>query len=575
VKPKGGGAPLALAAGVSSIADLKYLDWGTAAPKAGNTTSITAMPGWVVVACPDYVPDMGHFVSLWDLALSRGVRNLDTRTVAAQPGKHKLIRKKSEFGSYEQTDYLIHLHPQLCLFDDVKFVSGEAFGDPEKRPKPPEGRAHNIHPTGQSPTNTNEAGAIKHGGIVIKARANVDALKDDTRLKEKDSTFPISAWLKRGIFKRLRKPETLYDRRRKFAIVLPGETGDGKLIAAVFPRKLGRRMDFDPRPDGTFGKDKNKYYSFPNYVRHPGNLLRFHGLKDAGNLCGRKKSPPTAGPPGSTLTSLDLYRLPWLDDMYWPATFADMPLLRELAYTPHQHKQFHVWQEKGSNIGSSRIFTEIVGEGLKRAFNKPGDADAYFSILLVARPLFAPAIIDMAHLGAMLGGSFLPGIEVGREAGIATNWCLFHGPTEYLPSIRFKPCRKEAEHTVGTLTKDLAVPWSEDFKDCDELFWPTSRPGRTTKDGVTRQNWQITHDIPIPHLGSAGVAGADLAARADAAEKAAKADPSNAALAAAAAAARAAAAPFEVEFVKEYWKALGFVRRDAADTFKEEEQSWH
>ena len=64
------------------------------------------------------------------------------------------------------------------------------------------------------------------------------------------------------------------------------------------------------------------------------------------------------------------------------------------------------------------------------------------------------------------------------------------------------------------------MPWSEDFKACDEAFWPTSRPGRTTKDGVTRQNWQITHDKPIPHLGAASVTGAALAAAADAARQA-------------------------------------------------------
>jgi hypothetical protein len=184
-------------------------------------------------------------------------------------------------------------------------------------------------------------------------------------------------------------------------------------------------------------------------------------------------------------------------------------------------------------------------------------------------------LIDMAHLGTMLGGSFLPGIEVGREAGIATNWCLFHGATKYFPSIRFKPYNKEAEHSHGTLTKDLAVPWTEDFKSCDEAFWPTSRPGRTTKDGVARQNWQITHDKPIPHLGAPSVTGAALAAAADAARRAARADPSNAGLEAAAKAAERAAAAYQIVFVKEYWKALGFIRRDASDTFKEEEQTWH
>jgi hypothetical protein len=30
-----------------------------------------------------------------------------------------------------------------------------------------------------------------------------------------------------------------------------------------------------------------------------------------------------------------------------------------------------------------------------------------------------------------------------------------------------------------------------------------------------------------------------------------------------------------VEFYKEYWKALSFVRRDASDQFLEKEQTWH
>jgi hypothetical protein len=335
-------------------------------------------------------------------------------------------------------------------------------------------------------------------------------------------------------------------------------------------------MDYDKRPDGTFGPDKNHFYTFPHYRSHKGNLLMFHGLTDAGSLCGGTKSPPAAGPPGSTLTAADLRRLAWLDDMYWPATVADMPLLRELAYTPHQYDQFKGWQSPGTDARSINILeTEIVGPALKRAFTREGDEDTYFLNLLLESPSFAPALLDMASLGTMLGGSFLPGIEVGREAGIATNWSWFHGATKYFPSVRFKPCDREKEHSLGTLTKDLAVPWTEDFKACEEAFWPTSRPGRTTKDGVTRQNWQITEDQPIPHLGAASVTGASLAAAADAARQAADADPTNTALETAAKAAEAAAAPYQLEFVKEYWKALGFIRRDAADKFKEEEQSWH
>jgi hypothetical protein len=273
------------------------------------------------------------------------------------------------------------------------------------------------------------------------------------------------------------------------------------------------------------------------------------------------------------LSSAELDLLGWLDDMYWPATVADMPLLRELAYTPHQYGQLLGWQAPGADVRSTNVLErEIVGPALRRAFEQEGNEETFFLNLLLESPSFAPALLDMAYLGTMLGGSFLPGIEVGREAGIAKNWTLFHGATKYFPTIRFKPCDSGKEHALGTLTKDLAVPWSQDFKACDEAFWPTSRPGRTSKDGVTRQNWQITHDKPIPHLGAASVTGAALAAAADAARADARDHPGDAAREARA---KAAAAPYKLEFVKEYWKALGFIRRDATDTFKEEEQNWH
>lgn len=579
VKPTDGGEKLRELAGASSIADLKYLNYGASDPQAGSAASITALPGWVVVGPPDYVPDMGHFVSLWDVALDRGFYNLDSGLIASQPGKHMLIESSSSDGLeyYKHTDYLIHIHPQLCLFDDVKFVSGEAFGDPENRQTPSDGRAHGIHPTfpGGPPPAPTASEAIKRGGMLIGARANKTALMDPTKLKNTGAGRPLSAWLKVAIVSRLRKPHTLYDKKRKFVTVDPSETGDGTPKDDVYPRKLGRRMDYDQRPDGTFGPDKNQFYTFPHYRRHRGNLLNFHGLPHAGSLCGGTSSPPTVGPSGATLSSADLELLKWIDDMYWPATFSDMPMLRELAYTPHQYEQFKGWQAPGRDIRSIDVFVKIVPPALKAAFNRPDDADNYFLLLLLESPTYAPTIVDMAHLGTMLGGSFLPGIEVGREAGIARNWCLFHGATPHFPSIRFKPFTREAEHSLGTLTKDLAIPWSEDFKACDESFWPTSRPGRTTKDGVARQNWQITHNKPIPHLGQDSVTGAALAEAADAARRAASADPTNTALEAAAEAAEDAAARYKLEFVKEYWKALGFIRRDAGDVFKEQEQSWH
>jgi hypothetical protein len=127
----------------------------------------------------------------------------------------------------------------------------------------------------------------------------------------------------------------------------------------------------------------------------------------------------------------------------------------------------------------------------------------------------------------MLGGSFLPGIEVGREAAMAPNWSLLHGGTQYFPDVRFKPSSEDREHSVGTLTKDLAVPWTEDFADCDGAFWPTARPEWVSKNGTTRDLWLRTHI--------------------------AEGTPN----------------PTEVkkEFVREYWKRLGFIRRTADDKF--------
>jgi hypothetical protein len=141
----------------------------------------------------------------------------------------------------------------------------------------------------------------------------------------------------------------------------------------------------------------------------------------------------------------------------------------------------------------------------------------------------------------MLGGSFLPGIEVGREAGIATNWCLFHGGTIHFPDVRFKPCDDAREHTVGTLTKDLSVPWTADFLSCDETFWPTGRPGKVYVNETVRRDWMLQPAVRgdpiaannhpgdvIPHLNSDATAS---------------------------------------EYYKEYWKSLGFVRRTATDKF--------
>jgi hypothetical protein len=153
IRPKNGGAELRAKAGAQTNGDLKYLDYGTSAPQDGSAETIRATPGWVVVACPDYSPDMGHFVSLWDVALSRGIYNIDTRRARAQSGKHKTVVFRNELEDYLTTDYFIHIHPQLCLFEDIRWVSSQALGVPETGANARD-RAHNKHPGGTLPPAT-------------------------------------------------------------------------------------------------------------------------------------------------------------------------------------------------------------------------------------------------------------------------------------------------------------------------------------------------------------------------------------------------------------------------------------
>jgi hypothetical protein len=129
---------------------------------------------------------------------------------------------------------------------------------------------------------------------------------------------------------------------------------------------------------------------------------------------------------------------------------------------------------------------------------------------------------------------------------------LFHGGTRYFPDVRFKPCDVVDEHAVGTLTKDLAVPWQEDFSFCGEAFWPTSRPGMvfTTASEEDRKYWMLRPQIladaaedrrdgdVIPHLGRTTVRDQ-----------------------------RTGNVAVEDEYVHEYWKALGFIRRTPDDDF--------
>src|SRR5262249_13349724 len=87
---------------------------------------VAAVSAWVVVNLPDYLPDMGHFVSLWDLALSQAWLYTARGDADAVDGQHHLAVSQREVVTYGFYDYYLHIHPQLGLFSDLPYVSGQA-----------------------------------------------------------------------------------------------------------------------------------------------------------------------------------------------------------------------------------------------------------------------------------------------------------------------------------------------------------------------------------------------------------------------------------------------------------------
>jgi L-lysine epsilon oxidase C-terminal domain len=156
-------------------------------------------------------------------------------------------------------------------------------------------------------------------------------------------------------------------------------------------------------------------------------------------------------------------------------------MLKEYAFTHIQFTQFEFWA-KGSVAGGHNprwapLFEVVFkGSSLETFFKQSHTMEEYIAELFRRRPRYAPAFLDMANMARMLGGSFLPGIEIGREGGKPGNWSLYRGGTIYFPDLRFHPQGRTVTHSPGTLTKDLALPWFVDYINCGENFWPTSRP---------------------------------------------------------------------------------------------------
>jgi len=466
--------------------ELKYLDAGAEDPvNASAALQVNCLPAWVVVGPPDYSPDMGHFVSLWDIALDGAMQGAFNCKVKKQPKLHKQIHNKTQAQRYQNVDYHVHIHPQLCLFSDANLISGVARGRVAADP------GHNK--------NRNVAGTDTPRGIGLNVRDGTQRGEMEDAKAQKNAAGAINDRKKPAIYARLRKPATLYeyfpDKIKRHFIQ------DSTQVKSGFPRKLGRRIGYTSKQAA-----RHPRIAFPDYIGSPPtNLRKWHSTTDpkqkldyAGKACGKTLNMRTKGPPREN--TIDGHEIVQIDDMFWPVTIADMPLLRELAYTYLQHWQFQRWQAPVPGDGDkiSFIFPRIVSPAIDAALTGGSDdRDVKFEELKLGASKYAPALLDMAHAGSALGGSFLPGIEVGREAGIALNWSMLHGATDDFPDIRFKRVDTPDAQFSGRLTKDLAIPWQVDFILCDEVFWPTSRPGFVLEDDGTGTSTDALRRWPI------------------------------------------------------------------------------
>lgn len=92
-----------------------------------------------------------------------------------------------------------------------------------------------------------------------------------------------------------------------------------------------------------------------------------------------------------------------------------------------------------------------------------------------------PRQLDYAHMRAMLGGAFYPGIEVGKNMADVTNWS---------EPFRIKHKDSAGTSTAGLMTATLAVPWQSDFTMCAPDpsnaggWWPSHRPDSVLPEGA-------------------------------------------------------------------------------------------
>ena len=88
-----------------------------------------------------------------------------------------------------------------------------------------------------------------------------------------------------------------------------------------------------------------------------------------------------------------------------------------------------------------------------------------------------PRVLNQAALDPAVGGSFIPGIEIGSR--IANK--------EYFSS----PFRVKDDIAPGFFTQTLFLPWQRDVPICTPRYWPSAYPGEVLPEGASqRRPWQ-------------------------------------------------------------------------------------
>ncbi len=88
-----------------------------------------------------------------------------------------------------------------------------------------------------------------------------------------------------------------------------------------------------------------------------------------------------------------------------------------------------------------------------------------------------PRALNQAALEPAVGGSFIPGIEIGYRISEKVNFS--------------SPFRVRRDIAPGFFTQTLFLPWQMDVPICSPAYWPSAYPGAVLPNGATqRRPWQ-------------------------------------------------------------------------------------